>query len=89
MRQNANLFGFACNQTPDLMPLPVWTAHRLARRIDQVRRENLIPYLSPDAKTQVGVEFRDRQPYRLHSVTIIASSTKASAGSSPPQPGAR
>jgi S-adenosylmethionine synthetase len=83
VRQNANLFGFACNQTPDLMPLPVWTAHRLARRIDQVRRENLIPYLSPDAKTQVGVEYRDRQPYRLHNITIIASSTKASCGTIP------
>jgi S-adenosylmethionine synthetase len=81
VRQNANLFGFACRHTPDLMPLPIWTAHRLARRLDQVRRDNLIPYLSPDAKTQVGVEFRNRQPYRFHNLTIIASSTKAAAGS--------
>jgi S-adenosylmethionine synthetase len=83
VRQNANLFGFACNQTPDLMPLPVWTAHRLARQLDQVRHDNLIPYLSPDAKTQVGVEYRNRRPHRFHSLTIIASSTKAAAGSVP------
>ncbi len=83
VRQNANVFGFACRQTPDLMPLPIWTAHRLARRLDQVRQENLIPYLSPDAKTQVGVEYRNRQPYRFHSITIVASSTKGAAGSVP------
>jgi S-adenosylmethionine synthetase len=83
VRQNANVFGFACNQTPDLMPLPVWTAHRLARQIDTVRKENQISYLSPDAKTQVGVEYRNRRPHRFHSITIIASSTKASAGSVP------
>ena len=85
VRQNANVFGFACGQTPDLMPLPIWTAHRLARRLDQVRRENLIPYLSPDAKTQVGVEYRNRRPHRFHSITIIASSTKDAAGSVPAQ----
>jgi S-adenosylmethionine synthetase len=83
VRQNAIVFGFACKQTSDLMPLPIWTAHRLARQIDQMRRENLIPYLSPDAKTQVGVEYRDRQPHRFHSVTIIASSTKGAAGAVP------
>jgi S-adenosylmethionine synthetase len=83
VRQNANVFGFACKQTPDLMPLPIWTAHRLARRLDQVRRENLIPYLSPDAKTQVGVEYRNRQPHRFHGITIIASSTKGAAASVP------
>ena len=81
VRQNANVFGFACNQTPDLMPLPVWTAHKLARQIDMVRKENQISYLSPDAKTQVGVEYRDRRPHRFHSITVIASSTKAAAGS--------
>jgi S-adenosylmethionine synthetase len=81
VRQNANVFGFACNQTPDLMPLPVWTAHRLARRIDAARKDNQLSYLSPDAKTQVGVEYRDRRPQRFHSITIIASSTKAAAGS--------
>jgi S-adenosylmethionine synthetase len=83
VRQNANVFGFACWQTPDLMPLPIWTAHRLARRLDRVRQENLIPYLSPDAKTQVGVEYRNRQPHRFHSITIIASSIKGAAGSVP------
>jgi S-adenosylmethionine synthetase len=85
VRQNANVFGFACNQTPDLMPLPVWTAHKLARRIDAARKDNHLSYLSPDAKTQVGVEYRNHRPYRFHSITIIASSTKASAGSVPHQ----
>jgi S-adenosylmethionine synthetase len=83
VRQHANVFGFACNQTPNLMPLPIWTAHRLARRLDQVRKEKLISYLSPDAKTQVGVEFRNRHPYRFHSITVVVSSTKAAAGSVP------
>jgi S-adenosylmethionine synthetase len=59
-------------------------AHKLARQIDTVRKERLIPYLSPDAKTQVGVEYRNRRPHRLHSATIIASSTKAAIGTVPP-----
>ena len=81
VRQHANVFGFACNHTPSLMPLPIWTAHKLARRIDQVRKEKLIPYLSPDAKTQVGVEYRNRNPHRFHSITVIVSSTKATVNS--------
>ncbi len=85
VRQNANVFGFACNQTPDFMPLPIWTAHKLARQIDTVRKDNQISYLSPDAKTQVGIEYRNRRPYRFHSITVIASSTKAAAGSVPHQ----
>jgi S-adenosylmethionine synthetase len=69
----ATVFGYACNHTPGLMPLPVWLAHRLARRISEVRREGVLSYLAPDAKTQVGIEFRDRRPLRIHSVSVVAS----------------
>ena len=80
VKNQATVFGFACHQTPVLMPLPIWLAHKLARRLTQVRQENLLPYLSPDGKTQVGVEYRNRQPYRIHSVTIIASQNPATDG---------
>ena len=73
VKNQATVFGFACNQTPVLMPLPIWLAHQLARRLTEVRVQNILPYLTPDGKTQVGVEYRDRHPYRIHSITIIAS----------------
>lgn len=77
VKNQATVFGFACNQTPALMPMPIWLAHKLARRLSQVRRQDLLPYLTPDGKTQVGVEYRDRQPYRIHTLTLIASQNKA------------
>jgi len=73
----ATVFGFACHQTPTLMPLPIWLAHKLARQISEVRRQNLLSYLTPDGKTQVGVEYKNRRPYRIHSITVIASQNKA------------
>jgi S-adenosylmethionine synthetase len=69
----ATVFGYACRHTPTLMPLPIWLAHRLSRRLDEVRRNGTLPYLAPEGKTQVGVEFRGRVPRRIHSVHIIAS----------------
>jgi len=69
----ATAFGFACTQTPALMPLPIWLAHRLARRLAEVRRDRGLVYLSPDGKTQVGVEYRDRKPHRIHSIALMAS----------------
>jgi S-adenosylmethionine synthetase len=77
VRQQATMFGFACRQTAALMPLPIWLAHKLARQLDQARVQKLIPYLSPDAKTQVGVEYRRRRPSRIHSIIVIASATRA------------
>lgn len=73
VKNQATVFGFACNQTPALMPLPIWLAHRLAHRLSEVRSPSILPYLTPDGKTQVGVEYRDRKPYRIHSITLIAS----------------
>jgi len=67
------LFGFACRHSPSLMPLPVWLASRLARRLGEARSKGELPYLSPDGKTQVAVEFREREPLRIHSVSVVAS----------------
>lgn len=69
----ATVFGFACNQTYTFMPLPIWLAHKLARQISEVIKQKILPYLTPDGKTQVGVEYKNRQPYRIHSITVIAS----------------
>lgn len=77
VNNQATVFGFACNQTDAFMPLPIWLAHKLARQISEVRRLNILPYLTPDGKTQVGVEYKNRRPYRIHSITVIASQTKA------------
>lgn len=73
VKNQATVFGFACNQTPTLMPLPIWLAHKLSRRLVKIRQDQILPYLEPDGKTQVGVEYRDRRPYRIHSITLIAS----------------
>lgn len=77
VKHQATVFGFACNQTPSLMPLPIWLAHKLARRISEVRRQDILGYLTPDGKTQVGVEYKNSHPYRIHSITVIASQNKA------------
>ncbi len=72
VRNQATVFGFACNQTPAFMPLPIWLAHKLARRLTSVRLQKQLSYLMPDGWTQVGVEYQDRIPRRIHSITIIA-----------------
>lgn len=73
VRNQVTVFGFACNQTSAFMPLPIWLAHRLARRLTSVRLQKVLPYLAPDGKTQVGIEYRDGIPSRIHSLTVIAS----------------
>ena len=75
----ATVFGYACNHTATLMPLPIWLAHRLTRRLDIVRRERVLPYLAPEGKAQVGVEFSHRSPLRIHSIHVIASQQEANA----------
>jgi S-adenosylmethionine synthetase len=67
------VFGYACDHTPAFLPLPIALAHKLARRLSAVRFAHQLPYLRPDAKTQVGVEFRARRPARIHSITLLAS----------------
>ncbi len=64
------MFGYACDETPDLMPLPIWLAHRLARRLAQVRRAGVLGYLRPDGKTQVTVDYEDGRPVALRTVLI-------------------
>jgi len=73
VKNQVTLFGFACNQTSALMPLPIWLARKLSRRLASTRLQRILPYLSPDGKTQVGIEYRDRKPRRIHSITLIAS----------------
>jgi S-adenosylmethionine synthetase len=75
-KNQVTLFGFACDQTPALMPFPIWFAHQLARQLSAVRRDKTLAYLMPDGKVQLGVEYKDRRPKRIHAVTIAASQKK-------------
>jgi S-adenosylmethionine synthetase len=64
------MFGYACDETDDLMPMPIWLAHRLAHRLSEVRKAEVLPYLRPDGKTQVTFEYEDGRPIKLKTVLI-------------------
>lgn len=74
-KNQLTVFGYACDQTPSLMPMPIWCAHHLADVLDSPKLRKKFPQLLPDGQTQVGVEYKNHRPHRIHSITLVANQT--------------